>query len=63
MLVSGFYPRVAAGVLVVFFVVTIATTVGTPLFDKVKTWKDFALLGAALYFLFAGSGPYSVHSE
>jgi len=63
MLLFGFYPRIAAGLLVIFFVVTIVTTFGTEIFDKLKVWKDFTLLGVALYFLFAGSGAYSIHKE
>ena len=63
MILFGFYTRVAAGLLVIFFVVTIVSTLGTPIFDKVKVWKDFTLLGVALYLLFAGSGPYSIHPK
>jgi len=63
MMLVGYYPRVAAGLLVLFFIVTISQTLGTPVFDKIKAWKDFGLLGAALYLLFAGSGPYSIHKE
>jgi len=61
MLLFGYYPRLAGGLLVIFFAVTILSTLGTPVFDKVKVWKDFALLGVALYFLYSGSGPYSIH--
>jgi len=63
MILIGYYPRTAAGFLVIFFVVIIATTFSTEIFDKVKVWKDFTLLGTALYFLFAGSGPYSIHTK
>ena len=60
MILFGIYPRVAGGLLTIFFIVTITQTLGTPVFDKLKVWKDFTLLGAALYFLFAGSGAYSL---
>jgi len=60
MVLVGFYSRLAAAFLVIFFVVTIFTTFGTPIFDKLKVWKDFTLLSTALYFLFAGSGAYSL---
>ena len=63
MILFGFYTRVAGGLLVIFFVVTIVSTFNTPIFDKLKVWKDFTLLGTALYFLFAGSGPYSMSSR
>lgn len=61
MILIGYYPRTAAGFLVIFFVVIIVTTFSTEIFDKVKVWKDFTLLGVALYFLFAGTEPYSIH--
>lgn len=63
MILLGYFPRVAAGLLVIFFIVTIATTLGSPIFDNLKVWKDFTLLGVALYFLFSGSGHYSIHNK
>jgi len=60
MILFGFNARIAGGLLVIFFIVTIISTMGTPIFDKLKVWKDFTLLGVALYFLFAGSGSYSI---
>jgi len=60
MILFGIHTRVAGGLLVIFFIVTITQTFGTPVFDKLKVWKDFTLLGAALYFLFAGSGACSL---
>jgi len=63
MILIGWYPRVAGALLAIFFIVTIASTFGTPIFDKLKVWKDFTLLGTALYFLFAGSGAYSIRMK
>ncbi len=63
MLIFGFYTRIAAGFLTIFFLTTIISTWGTPVFEMVKVWKDFALLGIALFFLFNGSEHYSFDSR
>ncbi len=63
MLVLGFYTRIAAGFLTIFFLTTIISTFGTPVFEMVKVWKDFALLGISLFFLFHGSDYYSLDSR
>ena len=63
MIVLGFYTRAAAGFLAIFFATTIVSTWGTPIFEAAKVWKDFALLGIALFFLFNGSEHYSLDSK
>ena len=63
MLVLGFYTRIAAGFLTIFFLTTIISTWPTPVFEMVKVWKDFALLGISLFFLFNGSKYYSLDSR
>ena len=60
MLIFGVYTRVAAGFLSIFFLVAIISTFGGEAFAKVNVWKDFALLGIALFFLFHGSDFHSV---
>ena len=63
MLVLGFYTRIAAGFLVIFFIVTLISTWPTPVFEAAKVWKDFALLGISFFFLFHGSDYYSLDSR
>ena len=59
-LIVGLYTRIAAGFLSIFFLVTIISTFGGEAFAAVNVWKDFALLGIALFFLFHGSEFHSL---
>ena len=63
MLLLGFYTRIAAGFLIIFFLTTLISTWPTAVFDVAKVWKDFALLGISLFFLFHGSDFYSWDSR
>ena len=63
MLMLGFYTRIAAGFLVLFFLITLISTWPTPIFEAAKVWKDFALLGISLFFLFHGSEYYSLDTR
>jgi len=63
MLLLGFYTRIAAAFLTIFFLTTLISTWSTPVFEAAKVWKDFALLGVALFFLFHGSDYYSLDSK
>jgi len=62
LLILGLYTRIAAGFLSIFFLVAIISTFGGPAFAAVNVWKDFALLGIALFFLFHGSEFHSLDS-
>lgn len=60
MILFGLYTKIAGIALTLFFLGTILSTLATPIFSNAGVWKDFALLGASIYFMTHKTGKYSI---
>lgn len=63
MILIGYRPRIPAALLSIFIIILIIATLVAGSFDSLKVWKDLANLSIAIYFILAGTGPFSLKTE
>jgi len=63
MILVGYRPKIPAALLSLFIITLIVATLVAGSFDNLKVWKDLGILSIAIYFILAGTGPFSLKTE